>query len=162
MKSLFIVFLFILPQSFAQAASLDGNYKMSEWTCQDGSQPATADVVSRWVDSTYLKIIKDQMITTLKFEGACEVNWTGTFTITDHSLNLSEMIGQASAACHYSPNDKEPAITFTLQTKKGELTLIHDPSITDTCATGSVRTYKQIKEFSQTAKAAAFGRPGQR
>ncbi len=129
----------------AQAANLDGNYKMASWLCTDGSQPSTPDVVSRVVDSTFLEISSDQIIIILKFDGSCEVRWSGEFKILEKSLNISEMTGQATPACHYNTKDKEPSISFQLETKQEDLILSQQPSLSDSCATGSVRTYKKIK-----------------
>ncbi len=145
MKSLLFITLFTLGAvATAKASELDGSYKMASWVCVDGSQPATADVVSRIVDNTFLKITDDKMITTLKFDLGCEISWLGQFKIEGDILDLSEMLGVATGACKYTPQEKEPAITFTIKSTEDSVVFAHAPSPTDVCSTGSVRTYKRI------------------
>lgn len=128
----------------AEPLNLSGSYELQTWTCADGIAPFSKDIIARIVGSTFLKIEKNKMTTTLKFDQGCEISWVGQFRITDKVLDLSEMIPKASSACHDVTSDKEPAISFTLTSEANTLTLFHAASISEPCIAGSIRVYKKL------------------
>ncbi len=144
MKLFFV--LTVLTFGFAVQAEplkLSGSYQLQSWTCADNTAPFSKDIVARIVGSTFLKIEKNKMTTTLKFDQGCEISWVGQFRITEDTLDLSEMIPKASSACHDVSNEKEPAISFTLTSEANTLTLFHAASLSEPCGTGSIRVYKR-------------------
>ena len=145
LKSLLLAtFIMMGIVSNVHAADLDGSYQMQSWTCMDGSSPFSNDVVTRIVSSTFLKISGNKIISTLKFDKGCEVHWMAPFTLIADELTISEMTGSASPACHDHPQEKEPAITFSIIVSNDMITFYHAPTPTETCSSGSVRVYKKI------------------
>lgn len=145
MKSLFALTVFMLGMTAqAEPLKLSGSYQLQSWTCTDGTAPFSNDIVSRVVDSTFMKIEKNKMTTTLKFDQGCEINWLGQFSLTEGTLALSEMIPTASSACHDATSEKEPAISFTLTLESDRLILFHAASVAEPCISGSVRVFKKL------------------
>ncbi len=145
MKPLFSLTIFIFGiAAQAEPLKLDGTYQLQSWICADGTAPFSKDIVERIVGSTFIKIEKNKLTTTFKFDLGCEVSWQGKFSLTDGTLAVSEMIPTASRACHDVTSEKEAPISFEVTTESGQLVLFHAPAVTEPCTSGSLRVYKKL------------------